>query len=137
MINAVNVLPQTIAANGNVLFSTDRVRTNACNCGGCIQHDTGSGLFALAKAGIYKVTFNANITSDTAGGVALAIRANGENVGGTEMDYTVVTAGDYHNVSASTLIRVTCGTSKTVSVGNALTTAVLAKDVNIIIERVA
>lgn len=138
MINAVNVTPQTIAVNGNVLFSTDRVRTNACNCGGCIQHDTGSGLFTLTKPGIYKVDFNANVAAGTAGAVAFAIRANGEAVGGTEMDYTVVTAGTYQSVSASTLIKVPCGASKTVSVANVSPALqALVKDANIIVRRVA
>lgn len=136
MINSVNVPVQTVNLNGNVLFSTDRVRTNACNCGGSIQHDTGSGLFTLAKPGVYEVDFNANVSAGTAGAVAFAIRANGETVGGTEMDYTVVTAGTYQSVSASTLIRVPCGSSKTVSVANiSPALQALVKDANIIVKR--
>lgn len=138
MINSVNVAPQPVALNGNVLFATDRVRTNACNCGGSIQHDAGSGLFTLAKCGIYEVQFNANVSAGAAGAVALAIRANGEAVGGTEMDYTVVTAGVYQSVSSSTLIRVPCGASKTISVANVSPVlAALVKDANIIVKRLA
>lgn len=138
MINSVNVAPQNIAVNGNVLFATDRVRTNSCNCGGSIQHDAGSGLFTLVKPGIYEVQFNANVTAAAVGALALSVRANGEAVGGTEMDYTVATANVYQSVSASTLIRVPCGASKTVSVANISQSLVATvKDANIIIKRIS
>ena len=46
MINSVAVAPQTVAANNNILFPTDRVRTKSCNsCYGWLSHDIGSGLF--------------------------------------------------------------------------------------------
>jgi len=67
----------------------------------------------------------------------LTLKLNGEAVGGTEMDYTVVTANTYQNVSADTLIPVPAGTSLTVSVGNISTTEVLVKDANLIIKKVA
>ena len=138
MINSVNVAQQTVAVNANVLFATDRVFTNACGCGGTIQHDTGSGQYVLAKPGIYEVEFNANVSAAAAGATALAIRSNGEAVGGTEMDYTVVTANTFQSVSASALIRVPCGASKTITVGNVSpAVAALVKDANIIIKRLA
>ena len=67
----------------------------------------------------------------------MAIKINGEAVGGTEMDYTVATANVYQNVSASTIIPVPAGTSLTVSVGNVSAGAVLVKDANIIIKKLA
>lgn len=138
MINSVNIPQQSVAVNGNVLFATDRVRTNACGCGGSIQHDAGSGQFVLSRPGIYEVEFNANVSATVAGATALAIRSNGEAVGGTEMDYTVVTANTFQSVSASTLIRVPCGASKTITVGNVSpSTIALVKDANIIIKRLA
>lgn len=138
MINSVNVPQQTVALNANVLFAADRVRTKSCNCGGSIQHDTGSGQFVLSRPGIYEVEFNANVSATVAGPTALAIRSNGEAVGGTEMDYTVVTANTFQSVSASTLICVPCGASKTITVGNVSpTAAVLVKDANIIIKRLS
>ena len=138
MINSVNVPQQTVALNANVLFATDRVRTNACGCGGSIQHDAGSGQFVLSRPGIYEVEFNANVSATAAGPTALAIRSNGEAVGGTEMDYTVVTANVFQGVSASTLIRVPCGASKTITVGNVSPTApILVKYANIIIKRLS
>lgn len=138
MINSVGVTQQTVAVNANILFATDRVRTNACGCGGAIQHDAGSGQFVLTKPGIYEIEFNANVSAATAGAIALAIRSNGEAVGGTEMDYTVVTANTFQSVSASTLIRIPCGASKTITAGNvSLSAAALIKDANIIIKRLA
>ena len=138
MINSIGIGQQPVAVNENVLFATDRVRTNACGCGGAIQHDAGSGQFVLAKPGIYEVEFNANVSATAAGATALAIRSNGEAIGGTEMDYTVVTANTFQSVSVSTLIRVPCGASKTITVGNVSpSVAALVKDANIIIKRLA
>ena len=81
--------------------------------------------------------FNANVTSTVAGATTLGIEVNGEVVGGTEMDYTVVTVGVEQNVSASTLIVVQPYTSKTISVGNLSADEVTVDDANIIITRIA
>lgn len=137
MINSVNVAEQTVAVDGNVIFDTDRVRTRACACGGWLQHDEGSGIFTLARAGIYKVDFNANVTSTVVGDITLGIQTNGETVAGTEMDSTVTVAGDYENVSASTLIVVQPYSSKTIAVENLSTIEATIDDANIVITRIA
>lgn len=142
MYNGVGELPQTVNQNANVLFANDRVksnRANACN-GGWLIHDTGSGLFTLVNnnrcgCATFRVDFNANITSATDGALALAIKSNGEQVAGTEMDYTPATANVYESVSASTVIVVPAGASKTISIGNLNPTATLVKNANIIIEK--
>lgn len=142
MFNAVNEQVQTVTLNNNVLFNTDRVRSNRSNacCGGWLSHDLGSGLFTLVnnnKCGCatFRVDFNANISSATTEDIAFAIKSDGEQVVGTEMDYTPATAGVYESVSASTLIVVPYGASKTISVGNVLGTSNLVKNANIIIEK--
>lgn len=143
MFNAVNEAAQTVNQNANVLFATDRVRSNrsnACN-GGWLAHDIGSGLFTLVNnnrcgCATFRVDFNANITAATTAALALAIKSNGEQVAGTEMDYTPATANVYENVSASTLITVPAGASKTISIGNINATATLVKNANIIIAKV-
>ena len=84
-----------------------------------------------------ELQFNANVTASAAGATALGLKLNGENIGGTEMDYTVVTADVYQNVSADTLIPVPAGTSLTVSVGNISAGAVLVKDANLIIKKLS
>lgn len=137
MINSINATEQTVAINGNVLFTTDRVRTKACACGGWLQHDLGSGDFTLVRPGIYKVDFNANITAGAVADLTLVIESNGTVVGGTEMDYVVAVADDFQNVSASTLIVVQPFSSRTVSVTNLSTVEATVDDANIIITRIA
>lgn len=137
MINSVNPIPQDVAVGANIVFTTDRVRTRACACGGWLQHDEGSGVFTLARPGIYKVDFNANVTAAAAGATTLAIESNGEVVQGTEMDYVVAVVGDYQNVSASTLIVVQPYSSRSVSVANISAAEVTVDDANIIITRIA
>lgn len=137
MINSVNALEQDVAINGNVVFTTDRVRTRACGCGGWLDYETGGSVFTIARPGIYKVDFNANVTLDAAGDATLAIESNGEAVAGTEMDATIAVAGDFENISASTLIVVRCGSSRSISIGNLSATAVTVDDANIIITRIA
>ena len=144
MYNGVGELPQTVNQNANVLFATDRVRSNRSNacCGGWLSHDTGSGLFTLVNnnrcgCATFRIDFNANITADTTTALALAIKSNGEQVAGTEMDYTPAAANVYESVSASTIIVVPFGASKTISIGNINPTATLVKNANIIIEKVS
>ena len=142
MYNGVGELPQTVNQNANVLFATDRVRSNRSNacCGGWLSHDTGSGLFTLVNnnrcgCATFKIDFNANITADTTEALALAIKSNGEQIAGTEMDYTPAAANIYESVSASTVIVVPAGASKTISIGNLNATATLVKNANIIITK--
>lgn len=136
MINSVSLTQQTVAAGANVLFGTDRVRTRAsrCNCG-WLEHDAGSGLYTLTKAGVYRVDVAANVSLAAAGNVALAIEANGETVGGSQMLTTVATADDFQTVTNFALIEVGFGSSKTVSVGNIGTTDALVQTANIAIQR--
>lgn len=138
MINSTAVATQSVASNGNVLFTTDRVRTKSCNsCCGWLSHDIGSGLFTLTKSGIYEVHYNANITSTDTGQGSLVLEQNGEAIGGTQSIYTIATASALGNVSATTLICVPCGASYTISLTNNSTLALNVQDANIIIEKVA
>lgn len=142
MLNVVNVLAQTVAANQNILFNSTRVKSRRCGCqSGWLNHIEGSGLFTITNRGnqpmAVELQFNANVTAAAAGGTALTIKLNGEAVGGTEMDYTVATADVYQNVSADTLIPIPARTSLTVSVGNISASEVLVKDANLIIKKVA
>ena len=142
MLNVINVPAQEIAANQNVIFNATRVKSRRCGCqSGWLNHIEGSGLFTITNRSnqpmSVELQFNANVTASAAGATALALKLNGENVGGTEMDYTVVTADVYQNVSADTLIPVPAGTSLTVSVGNISAGAVLVKDANLIIKKLS
>lgn len=142
MINAVGVPAQEVLTQGTILFSTDRVRSrrgDACN-GGWLVHDAGSGQFTLVNNGcgcdVFEIQFNTNLTSATVGPLALVIQANGEAIGGTEMDYTPAAANVYESVSASTLVKVAQGASVTITVKNISASSVLVKDANIIVKKI-
>ena len=142
MLNVITKDAQQISANENVIFTGTRVKSRRCGCsGGWLSHIEGSGLFTITNRSnqpmAVELQFNANVTAAAAGATSLAIKLNGEVIGGTEMDYTVVTADVYQNVSADTLVPVPAGTSLTVSIGNISAGAVLVKDANLIIKKVA
>lgn len=142
MLNVIAKAEQTVTANQNVIFNDTRVKSRRCGCSsGWLNHVKGSGLFTITNRTnlpmAVEVEFNGNVTAEAAGATALVIELNGEAIGGTEMDYTVVTANTYQNVGASTLIPVPAGSSLTVSIGNISAGAVLVKDANIIIKKLA
>lgn len=142
MLNVIAKTEQTVTANQNVIFNDTRVKSRRCGCSsGWLNHVKGSGLFTITNRTnlpmAVEVDFNGNVTAAAAGATALVIELNGEAIGGTEMDYTVVTANTYQNVGASTLIPVPAGSSLTVSIGNISAGEVLVKDANIIIKKLA
>lgn len=144
MINSVQEAPLVLTSNiANIPFENDVVRTRNANCCGFLNHSEGSSLYQLTKEGIYEVSVNANITSATAGVVALAIKQNGEQLQGSEMDSEVTTAGTYNNVAATRLVRVCCNASVTLTVGSisavdgVATQVPTVKNVSLIIKKVA
>ena len=110
VIQAVQEREITLTSNtATVPFAETDLRTrSATNCCGFINHNEGSALFSILDGGVYEVTFNANITSATAGQVALALLADGVQVEGTEMDATIATAGEFENISFDKKIKVCC-----------------------------
>ena len=142
MLNAVNVEQQNVNSGANVLFTNTRYCSRRCTCNyGWLNHVEGSGLFTLTNRSncpmTVEVEFNGNVSASTTGATALAVELNGEAIGGTEMDYTVVTANTFQNVGATTVVTVpSCG-SLIVSIGNVGTTAAIVKDANIIIKRIS
>lgn len=110
VIQAVNENETTLTSNiASLPFSTVDLRTrSAINCNGWMNHNEGSALFSVLEGGIYEVTFNANITSATAGVVGLALFADGVEIIGTEVNTPVATAGEYSNVGFNKKIRVCC-----------------------------
>lgn len=108
VIQAVQENEITLTSNtASVPFSVTDLRTrSATNCCGFVNHNSGSALFSILDGGVYRVNFNTNITSATAGNVALALFADGVQVPGTEMDATIATAGDWENISFNKEVRV-------------------------------
>lgn len=109
MIQSVQEQELVLKSNeDSITFSDTDLRTNSANCfNGWLNHNEGSATFNILGGGIYKITFNSNVTSATAGNVALAIFADGTQVNGTEVD-TPVEVGVYTNVSTTKYLRV-CG----------------------------
>lgn len=90
-------------------FAVVDIRTaSANNCRSWMNHNEGSAIFSLLEGGYYEVDFNANITSATAGVVALGLFADGVLVPGTEMDAVIAAPGDFENISFSKVIRACC-----------------------------
>ena len=90
-------------------FAVVDIRTaSANNCRSWMNHNEGSAIFSLLDGGYYEVDFNANITSATAGVVALGLFADGVLVPGTEMDAVIAAPGDFENISFSKVIRACC-----------------------------
>ena len=129
MIQSVNEMIQVLTSNSSTLsFINDDVRTRGANCCGFLQHDEGSPLYKILDGGIYEVSFNANVTSATAGTVALGLFQDGILIPGTTVIAEVATAGDYYNVSFDKLIKICCrgdATLTVASVPNVLTGATL------------
>lgn len=109
MIQSVQEQELILKSNEDAItFSDTDLRTNSANCfNGWLNHNEGTATFNILGGGIYEITFDTNITSATAGNVALAIFADGVQVNGTEMD-APVEVGIYTNVSTTKYLRV-CG----------------------------
>lgn len=136
------VLQQEVAGNNNILFLNG---SRACNKG-YITHRTDSGTFRLKGTtngckSIYRVGFNANIAIATGGTVepiTVALQEDGETINNAVATVTPAAIGDFWNVSLDTFITIPCGCCVTVSVKNvSATTAIQARNANIIFERVA
>lgn len=110
VIQAVNENEITLTSNtASLPFSIVDLRTrSAINCQSWMNHNEGSALFSILEGGVYEITFNANVTSATAGDVGLALFADGVQVNGTEMDEVITTAGDWQNVGFDKKVRVCC-----------------------------
>ena len=129
MIQSVLEMITALTSNSSpISFVNDDVRTNSANCCGWLQHNEGSPIYKILDGGLYKVSFNANVTSATAGTVALGLYQDGVLIPGTTVVAEVVTAGDYYNVSFDKLIKICCrgDASLTIqSVPNVITGATL------------
>jgi len=148
MIQALQIAPQILTSNtDDINFTTIDLRTSSASCNGWLQYNNGSNNFTIIGGGVFEIDFNANVTSATTGQVALAIKSNGNDIEGTEVDSVVATANEYNNVSFTKVIRTCPRTNTTFSVGSlatiggvtpSVTTVVpTIKDCNLIIRRIA
>lgn len=129
MIESILEMITVLASNlATLIFPTDTVRTRSASCCGWLQHDEGSPIYKILEGGLYEVSFNANVTSATAGTVALGLYQDGVLVPGTTVIAEVATAGDYYNVSFDKILKICCRGDATLSVAsvpNVLTGAAL------------
>lgn len=117
MIQSVLEPITTLTSNSaTISFTNDDVRTRGANCCNRLQHSEGSPIYKILTGGLYKVSFNANVTSSVAGTVALGLYQDGALVPGTTVLATVTTTGDYQNVSFDKLIKVCCNGNATLTV---------------------
>lgn len=149
MIQALQITPEVLTSNtDNINFDTVDLRGRSANCCGWLQYTPGGSDFTIIGGGVFEINFNANVTSDTAGVVALALKSStGTDVEGTEMDTEITTAGTYSNISFSKLIKICPRVNTTIAVGSipaigGVTPAVATeiptiKDANILIKKVA
>lgn len=125
VLEPITILSSNLSA---ISFDNDDIRSRRANCCGWLQHSEGSPIYKILEGGLYEVSFNANVTSATAGTVALGLFQDGVLVEGTTVIAEVATAGDYYNVSFDKLIKVCCKSDANLtvaSVPNVLTGATL------------
>jgi len=112
MIESVQESPLTLTNNSSAItFSTDTIRTrSACqnNCNGWLCHNQGNPLYQIVKGGYYQIDFNTNISSATAGSVALGLYQDGVLIPGSTITTEISTAGVPENISFSKVIEVCC-----------------------------
>lgn len=149
MIQAVQVVPEILTSNiDNINFDVVDIRGRSANCCGWLQYMPGGSDFTIIGGGLFEISFNANITSATAGQVALSLKSStGSDIEGTEMDADITTAGVYSNISFNKVIRLCPRVNTTISVGSipaiggvtpvVETEVPTIKDANLIIRKIA
>lgn len=113
----INTITPLVANDSTVVFQRDCIRTNSCQgFKSWLCHSEGSANYEIVEGGQYKITFNATVSSATAGVVAFALFNNGEMIPGTLMAETLAAAGDYANIGINKEIRVCCKGTANISV---------------------
>lgn len=122
MIQSVQEIPLTLTNNTSAItFTNDTIRTrSACqnNCNGWLCHNEGNPLYQLVQGGYYEVNFNSNVSSATAGSVALGLYQNGVLIPGTTVSTEITTVGVPENVSFSKTIQVCCRADADITVAS-------------------
>lgn len=140
MAEYVAVANQSVAANGNVVFTNTAVQGS-----NCIKHREGSGIITLrgitnqCRARFF-VEFSANIavpTGGTAGAISLAIAISGEPVLSSQMISTPAAVEQFNNVSAGIYVDVPAGCCVNIAVENTSNQAIDVANANIIVTREA
>lgn len=140
MAEYVAVANQSVATNGNVVFTNTAVQGS-----NCIKHREGSGIITLrgitnqCRARFF-VEFSANIavpTGGTAGAISLAIAISGEPVLSSQMISTPAAVEQFNNVSAGIYVDVPASCCVNIAVENTSNQAIDVANANIIVTREA
>ena len=140
MAEYVAVANQSVATNGNVVFTNTAVQGS-----NCIKHREGSGIITLrgitnqCRARFF-VEFSANIavpTGGTAGAISLAIAISGEPVLSSQMISTPAAVEQFNNVSSGIYVDVPAGCCVNIAVENTSNQAIDVANANIIVTREA
>lgn len=132
---------QTVAANGNVLFTETAVPGN-CS----VIHRAGSGLITFRgitcsqSRARFKITFGANLaatSTEAEDPIQLTFTLDGEPLSTTNMIVAPSEVNRYFNVARSFFLDVPKNTSYVVAIRNTSTTPVAVQNANLIVERVA
>lgn len=113
----INSVQNLTSNDASVVFQKDCIRTNSYQgYRSWLCHNEGSANYDVIEGGIYPISFNASISSATAGVVAFALFNNGEMIPGTLMVETLAAAGDYANISINKELKVCCKGNANISV---------------------
>lgn len=125
MIQSVQELPLILATNtSDITFLNDELRTRSATCSGWLNHTEGTSQYTILGNGqcnnpsVYEITFNANVTSETAGAIEIGLKENGTAVVGASANTVVATPGDYENISFTKIIRLCPRENVTITVGS-------------------
>lgn len=140
MAEYVAVASQTVAQNGNVIYSNTAVGGS-----NCIRHREGSGIITLRgltnqRRARFFIDFSANVavpSTGTAGEISLTIAISGEPVLSSQMISTPAAVSQYNNVSAGMYVDVPAGCCVNIAVENTSTQAIDVKNANIVVTREA
>lgn len=153
MIQSVQELPLILPTNtSDITFSNDELKTRSATCSGWLNHTEGTSQYTILGNGncyqpsVYEITFNANVTSATAGAIEIGLKENGTPVVGASVNTVVTTPNDYENVSFTKMIRLCPRENVTLTIGSVPavsgvtptidTIAPTLKNANIIIKKV-
>ena len=153
MIQSTNEAIQILPTNtSDITFSNDELRTRSATCSGWLNHTEGTSQYTIlgndncCQPAVYDITFNANVSGETAGPIEIALKENGTAVVGASAN-EVVTVGEYQNISFTKRIRLCPRENVTLTIGSVPavsnvipaveTVAPTIKNANIIIRKIA
>lgn len=153
MIQSLQELPLILPTNtSDITFFNDELRTRSATCRGWLNHNEGTAQYTILgndncnQSNVYRVTFNANVTSAEAGQVEIALKENGTPIVGASANSVVATANEYNEISFTKIIRLCPRENVTLTIGSVPavsgvtpvveTVAPTVKNANIIIEKV-